>query len=148
MISTKRPLGTGKDGKPVFLKDIWPTQKEIADTIGKSLASSMFTDRYADVFEGSDMWKAIKVSGGDLYEWDEASTYIHHPPYFQKLTLDVPSVSAITGARVLAMFGDSINTDNISPAGNIAMDSPAGKFLQAARRPTQRLQLLRLTPRQ
>jgi aconitate hydratase len=82
------------------------------------------------VFEGSDAWKAIKVSGGDLYEWDEASTYIHHPPYFQSVTLNVPSVGDIEGARVLAMFGDSINTDNISPAGNIAADSPAGKFLQ------------------
>ncbi len=90
----------------------------------------MFTNKYGSVFEGSEAWKAIKVSGGDLYEWDEASTYIHHPPYFQSVTLDVPSVVDIEGARVLAMFGDSINTDNISPAGNIAADSPAGKFLQ------------------
>ena len=90
----------------------------------------MFTEKYSSVFEGSEAWKAIKVSGGDLYEWDEASTYIHHPPYFQSLTLDIPPVGDIRGARVLAMFGDSINTDNISPAGNIAASSPAGKFLQ------------------
>ena len=76
------------------------------------------------------MWKAIKVSGGDIYKWDEASTYIHHPPYFQSLTLDVPSVKDIKGARVLGLFADSITTDHISPAGNIAVDSPAGKFLQ------------------
>jgi aconitate hydratase len=114
----------------VYLSELWPTQKEIAETIGQSLASDMFKQKYASVFEGSDMWKAIKVSGGDLYEWDESSTYIHHPPYFQTLALDVPSVGDIKGARVLGLFGDSITTDHISPAGNIAADSPAGKFLQ------------------
>lgn len=125
----KEPLGTGKDGQPVYLKDIWPTQQEIAETISASLDVKMFEDRYASVFEGSDAWKKIKVSGGDLYDWDESSTYIHHPPYFQKLTLEVPSVSDIRGARVLGMFRDSITTDHISPASNIAVNSPAGKFL-------------------
>jgi aconitate hydratase len=91
----------------------------------------MFEDRYADVFEGPEMWQAIQVSGGDLYEWDESSTYIHHPPYFQSLTTRVPSVSDIHAARVLAMFRDSITTDHISPAGNIAADSPAGRYLQS-----------------
>jgi aconitate hydratase len=91
----------------------------------------MFQERYASVFEGSDMWKDIKVSGGDIYEWDDTSTYIHHPPYFQSVTLDVPSVSDVKAARVLGMFGDSITTDHISPAGNIAIDSPAGKYLQS-----------------
>jgi aconitate hydratase len=90
----------------------------------------MFTDEYASVFEGSDMWKAIKVAEGDLYEWDETSTYIQHPPFFQSLKLDVPHIANIRGARVLALLGDSITTDHISPAGNIATDSPAGKFLQ------------------
>jgi aconitate hydratase len=123
------PLGEGNDG-PVYLKDIWPTQQEIAETIASSLNVGMFEDRYASVFEGSETWKEIKVSGGDLYEWDEASTYIHHPPYFQTLTLDVPSVSDVKGARVLGLFGDSVTTDHISPAGNIATDSPAGKYLQ------------------
>jgi aconitate hydratase len=125
----KEPLGEGRDG-PVYLKDIWPTQQEIAETIASSLKVSMFEDRYASVFEGSDMWKEIKLTGGDLYAWDEASTYIHHPPYFQTLTLDVSSVENIRGARVLGLFGDSITTDHISPAGNIATDSPAGKYLQ------------------
>jgi aconitate hydratase len=90
----------------------------------------MFKDKYADVFSGSEMWQDIKVTGGDLYEWDEKSTYIHHPPYFQDISLKADSVTEIKSARVLGMFGDSITTDHISPAGNIAADSPAGKFLQ------------------
>ncbi len=123
------PIGEGTDG-PVYLKDIWPTQQEIADTIASSLDVKMFEERYASVFEGSDSWKEIKVSGGDIYEWDESSTYIHHPPYFQELSLDVATVKDIKSARVLGLFGDSITTDHISPAGNIAVDSPAGKYLQ------------------
>jgi aconitate hydratase len=126
----KEPLGEDKNGQPVYLKDLWPSQQEIADTIASSLNVGMFEDRYASVFEGSDIWKQINVSGGDLYEWDDASTYIHHPPYFQSLTLDVPVVAEIRNARVLAMFPDSVTTDHISPAGNIATDSPAGKYLQ------------------
>ena len=125
----KEPLGEGTDG-PVYLRDIWPTQKEISETIATSLDVKMFEDRYASVFEGSEAWKEIKVSGGDIYEWDESSTYIHHPPYFQQLSLDVDSVQDIKSARVLGMFRDSITTDHISPAGNIAVDSPAGKYLQ------------------
>jgi len=126
----KEPLGADSKGQPVYLKDLWPSQDEIKAAIASSLDVSMFKDRYSSVFEGSDMWKAIKVSGGDIYKWDEASTYIHHPPYFQTLTLDIPSVIDIKGARVLGLFSDSITTDHISPAGNIASDSPAGKFLQ------------------
>jgi aconitate hydratase len=126
----KEPLGVGSDGKPVFLRDIWPSQSEIAETLTSSVEASMFTKEYAEVFEGPEMWKAIKVQGGDLYHWNDASTYIHHPPYFQDLARDVPRLRPIKGARVLAMFGDSINTDNISPAGSIAADSPAGKYLQ------------------
>ena len=126
----KEPLGMDSKGQPVYLKDLWPSQDEIKTAIASSLDVSMFKDRYSSVFEGSDMWKAIKVSGDDIYKWDETSTYIHHPPYFQSLTLDVPSVKDIKGARVLGLFGDSITTDHISPAGNIAADSPAGKFLQ------------------
>ncbi len=126
----KEPLGEGTDG-PVYLKDIWPTQQEIAETIASSLNVSMFSDRYASVFEGSETWKNINVSGGDIYEWSDSSTYIHHPPYFQTLSLDVPNMSDIHSARVLGFFGDSITTDHISPAGNIATDSPAGKYLQS-----------------
>src|SRR5688572_11891340 len=124
------PLGIDQNGQAVYLKDLWPTQEEIAETIASSLDVSMFEQRYASVFEGSDIWKEIQVPTGDLYEWNEASTYIHHPPYFQTVTLEVPSVNDIRGARVLCMFRDSITTDHISPAGNIATDSPAGKYLQ------------------
>ncbi|MFN2121533.1 MAG: aconitate hydratase AcnA [Anaerolineales bacterium] len=126
----REPLGTGGDGKPVFLRDIWPTQAEITETMSRNVVSNMFTEKYAAVFEGTEAWQAINVAGGGLYEWDQASTYIHHPPFFQDMKLDVPPVRQIEGARVLAMFGESVNTDNISPAGTIAMDSPAGKFLQ------------------
>jgi aconitate hydratase len=109
---------------------LWPTQKEVADAVESSVKAEMFKDKYADVFSGSEMWQEIKVTGGDLYEWDVNSTYIHHPPYFQTLSLEVGSIQGIKSARVLGMFGDSITTDHISPAGNIATDSPAGKFLQ------------------
>jgi len=124
------PLGTASDGTAVYLKDLWPSQQEISDTITTSVKVEMFQDKYADVFSGSDMWKEIKVTGGDLYEWDEKSTYIHHPPYFQELSMEAGSVKDIKSARVLGLFGDSITTDHISPAGNIAADSPAGKYLQ------------------
>jgi aconitate hydratase len=126
----KEPVGIGKDGEPVYLREIWPSQQEIAETIGHSVESGMFKDKYGSVFEGSQMWKDIRVSESELFPWDETSTYIHHPPFFQSLTLDVPSIGEISGARVLAVLGDSITTDHISPAGNIAADSPAGKFLQ------------------
>jgi aconitate hydratase len=126
----KEPLGTGSDGQPVYLRDLWPSQKEINDVATSSVRAEMFKTRYADVFGGSDMWKDIKVTGGDLYEWNESSTYIHHPPYFQTLSLEASAVEDIKAGRVLGLFGDSITTDHISPAGNIAADSPAGKFLQ------------------
>jgi aconitate hydratase len=124
------PLGTDKNNQPVYLKDLWPSQQEIGEAIEANVKSEMFKSKYADVFSGSDMWKEIKVKEGDLFEWNDDSTYIHHPPYFQTLTLDTPSIQEIKDARVLGVFGDSITTDHISPAGNIAADSPAGKFLQ------------------
>jgi aconitate hydratase len=126
---SSEPIGTGRDG-PVYLKDIWPTAQEVAELVETSLNKGMFEERYASVFEGSKMWKDIKVSGSELFQWDDASTYIHHPPFFQNLTLDVPSIKNIKDARVLVLLGDSITTDHISPAGNIAMDSPAGQYLQ------------------
>jgi aconitate hydratase len=126
---SSEPLGMGREG-PVYLKDVWPTSQEVAETVFSSVSTGMFTDKYASVFEGSDIWKAIQVAEGDLYQWDEDSTYIQHPPFFQSLTLDVPQIANIYGARVLAVLGDSITTDHISPAGNIAADSPAGRFLQ------------------
>ena len=124
------PLGTGADGQPVYLKDIWPTTQEVQEAVAANITSDMYREKYADVFSGSEMWQDVEVSGGDLYEWDAASTYIQHPPFFQSVTLDVPSVNDIRGARVLGLFGDSITTDHISPAGSIAADSPAGVFLQ------------------
>ena len=124
------PLGSGSDGTAVYLKDLWPSQAEINAAVAESVKPEMFQDKYADVFGGSDMWKEIKVTEGDLYEWDERSTYIHHPPYFQELSMEAGSVKDIKSARVLGLFGDSITTDHISPAGNIAADSPAGKYLQ------------------
>ena len=124
------PLGTDKDGQPVYLKDLWPSQQEIGESIAANVTPEMFKEKYADVFSGSEMWQEIKVREGDLFEWSDESTYIHHPPYFQELTLEVSPIQGIKGARALAMFGDSITTDHISPAGNIAVDSPAGKYLQ------------------
>jgi len=124
------PLGTGADGNPVYLRDIWPSTREVADVVATSLHTNMFEERYAAVFEGSQMWQEVKAPEGELFAWSDASTYIHHPPYFQELTLETGSIGEIRGARVLGLFGDSITTDHISPAGNIAADSPAGKFLQ------------------
>ncbi|MBL8077136.1 MAG: aconitate hydratase AcnA [Anaerolineales bacterium] len=123
-------LGTDKNGQPVYLKDLWPSQQEISEAIETNVKAEMFKAKYADVFSGSDMWKEVKVVEGDLYAWDENSTYIHHPPYFQSISLKADAVKEIKSARVLGLFGDSITTDHISPAGNIAADSPAGKFLQ------------------
>jgi len=124
------PLGTSADGQPVFLKDIWPTTQEVQEAMTASVTSEMYREKYADVFTGSEMWREIKISGGDLYDWDETSTYIQHPPFFQNVMPDVPSVGDIKGARVLGLFRDSITTDHISPAGSIAADSPAGKYLK------------------
>jgi aconitate hydratase len=127
----REPLGTGTDGKPVHLRDIWPTQKEIADTIAKALLPEMFTRSYGNVFDGNPRWNAIPVAGGDLYAWDEASTYIHEPPFFHGLTREPAPVADVRGARVLVMVGDSVTTDHISPAGDIAEASPAGTWLKA-----------------
>jgi aconitate hydratase len=123
------PLGWDTQGQPVYLKDIWPTNEEVRQVIESNLRREMFLEKYAHVFEGTEMWQAIDAPGGELYEWDETSTYIHHPPYFENLSLEVPPLREIRGARVLAMFGDSITTDHISPAGNIPPESPAGKWL-------------------
>ncbi len=123
------PLGWDTQGQPVYLKDIWPTNEEVRQVIESNLRREMFLEKYAHVFEGTEMWQAIDAPGGELYEWDETSTYIHHPPYFENFSLEVPPLREIRGARVLAMFGDSITTDHISPAGNIPPESPAGKWL-------------------
>ncbi|MEY4513392.1 MAG: hypothetical protein RLZZ450_5514, partial [Pseudomonadota bacterium] len=125
------PLGTGKDGKPVFLKDIWPSQKEIADASAKAVTRDLFVDRYGDVFKGPEQWQKLVVPTGDTFTWDDKSTYVRKAPFFEGLTKDVPSKTTdIVGARVLVKVGDSITTDHISPAGNIAKGSPAAKYLE------------------
>ncbi|CAN7328903.1 aconitate hydratase AcnA [Pseudoxanthomonas sp. LjRoot168] len=126
---TSEPLGTGSDGQPVFLKDIWPSNKEIGDFIAATIGPEMFAKNYADVFKGDMRWNTIASPDGDLYAWDGDSTYIKNPPYFDGMTMDIGSIDDVHGARVLGLFGDSITTDHISPAGNIKKDSPAGRFL-------------------
>jgi len=127
---SRDPLGTGSDGQPVYLRDIWPSNKEIGDTIAATVGPEMFKQNYADVFKGDSRWAAIASPDGELYAWDGASTYIKNPPYFDGMTMQVGSIDDVHGARVLGLFGDSITTDHISPAGNIKKDSPAGRFLQ------------------
>jgi aconitate hydratase len=123
------PLGTGKDGKPVFLKDIWPTTAEIAALQRKHVTNKMFATRYADVFKGDKNWQAIKIEGGQTYGWDTGSTYVQNPPYFENMQMEPAAVTDIVEARVLGVFGDSITTDHISPAGSIKATSPAGVYL-------------------
>ncbi len=123
------PIGTGSDGKDVFLRDIWPTHDEVQAVIGKSIKEESFRRIYGSVYDGDENWKALPVPSGSLFSWDEKSTYIANPPYFVGMTRTPPPVHEITGARVLALLGDSITTDHISPAGNIKKDSPAGKYL-------------------
>jgi len=127
---TTEPLGTGSDGQPVYLRDIWPSNKEIGDVIAATVGPEMFKQNYADVFKGDTRWNTIASPDGDLYEWSDASTYIKNPPYFDGMTMQVGSIEDVHGARVMGLFGDSITTDHISPAGNIKKDSPAGRFLQ------------------
>ncbi len=123
------PLGMGLDGRPVFLRDVWPTQKEIADTIAGSVLPKMFASSYGNVFDGNPRWNAIPVAGGERYTWDAKSTYINEPPFFKGLGPEIAPLSDIAGARCLVMVGDSVTTDHISPAGDIALASPAGKWL-------------------
>jgi aconitate hydratase len=125
----REPLGTGSDGKPVFLRDVWPSQQEIADTIAGSVLPKMFATSYGNVFDGNPRWNAIPVAGGERYAWDEKSTYINEPPFFKGLGPEIAPLQDITGARCLVMVSDSVTTDHISPAGDIALASPAGKWL-------------------
>jgi aconitate hydratase len=125
------PLGNGKDGKPVFLRDIWPTQAEIKKTIAESVRSEQFRQNYAKAFEGSAEWRALEVPAGATYRWDASSTYVRNPPYFQGMPAKPAPFADIRGARVLAFLGDSVTTDHISPAGSIKSAGPAGKYLEA-----------------
>jgi aconitate hydratase len=128
---TTEPLGTGSDGQPVYLRDIWPTNKEIGDFIARTVGPEMFKHNYANVFGGDTRWNRIASPDGASYQWDAGSTYIKNPPYFDGMKMSVGAISDIHGARVMGIFGDSITTDHISPAGNIKASSPAGRFLQA-----------------
>jgi len=126
---TNEPLGYDSKGKPVFLREIWPSDLEIRDTISAALKTEMFTEKYADVFTGNQTWNAIRVGEGELYEWNPDSTYIQEPPFFIGLTREIPPIDDIKGARALVVLGDSITTDHISPAGSFSSDSQAGRFL-------------------
>ena len=123
------PLGSRGDGTPVYLRDIWPSPADVADVVRSAVAAEMFSRDYADVFEGDDRWRALPVPEGDTFAWDGDSTYVRHPPYFDAMTAQPEPVADIHGARVLAMLGDSVTTDHISPAGAIKTDSPAGRYL-------------------
>ena len=125
----KDSLGNDKNGNPVLLKDIWPTPTEIEDLVHSSINSEMFKKDYASVFDGDHRWKSLDTPTGNTFEWDPKSTYVRKPPYFEGMPRNPVPVTDISGARVLALLGDSVTTDHISPAGNIKADSPAGKYL-------------------
>ena len=125
------PLGEDREGNDVYLRDIWPTQEEISSLVGSSVNRGQFVEKYSDVFTGSEEWRGITTTDSDLYQWNEASTYIREPPFFADLSADVTPITPIRGARVLAKLGDSVTTDHISPAGSIGVDTPAGKYLVA-----------------
>jgi aconitate hydratase len=126
---TQEPLGTGKDGKPVYLKDIWPSDQEVQEVLLRSIDSNMFRQSYASVFTGDQNWSSIQIPAGKRYTWDAKSTYVKNPPYFDGMTMTPPAVGDIRGARALAVLGDSVTTDHISPAGNISRTSPAARYL-------------------
>src|ERR1700686_4359400 len=126
---TTEPLGNDQEGKPVYLHEIWPTPQEIENTVRAAVSTSMYTKQYSEVYEGDAHWKGMKVPQGDLYQWDPKSTYIKLPPYFDNMPKTPPPLADVHAARVLAVLGDSVTTDHISPAGSIPVDSPAGKYL-------------------
>jgi aconitate hydratase len=127
---TREPLGHGPNGEPVYLKDLWPTEAEVREVVNAAVGAEMFSEEYARVFDGDRLWQAVSSSTGDLYAWDPASTYVREPPFFQDLSPEPPGIQPLVGARVLAVFGDSITTDHISPAGSFRATSPAGTYLQ------------------
>jgi aconitate hydratase len=126
----KDPIGKDKSGQPVLLSDIWPSQQEVNEAVQKSITSDMFRNSYADVYQGDERWRGLPVPQGKTYAWDQSSTYIRQAPYFDGMSIAPNAVQDIRGARVLAVLGDSVTTDHISPAGSIKKDSPAGKYLQ------------------
>jgi aconitate hydratase len=125
------PLGTNKAGSPVFLRDVWPTQQEVQDAINSTMRAEMFKKAYEESLQGDERWKALQAPAGELFQWDETSTYVKRPPFFDDMPAAAPPMKDIRGARVLAVLGDSVTTDHISPAGSIQPDGPAGRYLQA-----------------
>jgi aconitate hydratase len=123
------PLGAGSDGKPVYLRDIWPSNKEIQSFIEKNVTKTMFRSKYADVFKGDVNWQKVEVAGGKTYQWNMSSTYVQNPPYFDGMTRTPKPITDLVGARILGLLGDKITTDHISPAGSIKVNSPAGRYL-------------------
>src|SRR5258708_5929468 len=126
----KDPIGKGRDGEPVYMADIWPSSREIEEMMEQSITSEMFSKSYADVFQGDERWRGVSVPKGETYAWDKDSTYIRQAPYFDDMSVKPAPVHDIKKARVLAVLGDSVTTDHISPAGSIKKDGPAGKYLQ------------------
>jgi len=126
---TTEPLGTGADGQPVYLADIWPSTEEVEDVIRESVSTDMFTSKYAEVYDGDEEWTSLPIPEGELYEWEDDSTYIRKPTFFDGMGAQPEPLTNIQGARVLAKLGDSVTTDHISPAGAIKFDSPAGEYL-------------------
>jgi aconitate hydratase len=128
---TTESLGNDSAGKPVYLREIWPTPQEVEATVRAAVTTEQYRKEYSEVFEGDAHWKGMQIPEGDLYKWDANSTYIKLPPYFENMPKNPPALADVHGARVLAVLGDSVTTDHISPAGSIAVDSPAGKYLIA-----------------
>src|SRR5262249_51442349 len=126
---TSEPLGAGRDGKPVYLSEIWPSADEVRQAMDTSISPEVFSSNYAEVFEGDERWKTMPVPEGDNYAWDPESTYVRRPPFFESLTVEPAPVEDVLGARALVVVGDSVTTDHISPAGSIATSSPAGRYL-------------------
>jgi aconitate hydratase len=126
-----QPLGNGSDGRPVYLRDIWPSPTEVASVVAGSVTAAMFKSEYGQVFEGDERWRGLAVPQGNLFQWQKDSSYVKAPPFFDGVTAEVPGFTDITGERALAVLGDSVTTDHISPAGSIPVDSPAGKYLIA-----------------
>ena len=126
----KDPVGKDKNGKDVFLKDIWPSHQEIKETVGSALTAEMFKKRYSNVFAGSKEWQSIAASDDKLYKWNSNSTYVQHPPFFSSMTKDTDPLKSVKQAKMLALLGRSVTTDHISPAGAIKSDGPAGAYLK------------------
>ncbi len=128
---TTEPLGKDRNGKDVYLREIWPTESEIQAAMLSAVKSEMFQRQYANVFEGDERWRSLPVPTGNLFEWDQQSTYVRKPPFVENISREPAPLTDIVGARVLAVLGDSVTTDHISPAGSIPADSPAGRYLIA-----------------